>query len=159
MNTIHITHNSPNSHFPSFPILPMNTSNITHIESMIPLTRQYNVPRFITYKNGELIDQDGNLTTPEQHQTTHTEILSTISTQCLFCHISPDASFQQPLDTYIPIKPIPIKNETQPPFFLEQPKLVGTKREKVDLGLDNLPWVTDNSWNDIIMSATTFDKL
>jgi hypothetical protein len=122
MNIIHnITHNLPNLHFPSFPILPMNTSTTTSFE-----LRSTEFPRTPTLRYGVL---------------TH----------------SFDASFQQLLD--IPIKPIPIKNETPltTPFFLEQPKLVGTKREKVDLGLDNLPWVSDNSWNEILQSATPFD--
>jgi hypothetical protein len=126
MNIIHnITHNLPNSHFPSFPILPMNTSTTKTYEG--------NKPSPVIPRTPTLLRRYGVLT-----------------------H-SFDASFQQLSD--IPIKPIPIKNETPltTPFFLEQPKLVGTKREKVDLGLDNLPWVSDNSWNEILQSATPFD--
>lgn len=151
-----------------------NTSDFTIFEPeyiklpTIPLTRRCNTPEFLTYKNNNFTDQHGNLTTlAHQHSPTLEQIHYTIRNQRELSNITDNTQFKLLFDNYTTELPsinnIPIYTTTTTttgsPFFLEKPKLIATKREKVDLGLDNLPWITDNSWNEILGSATTPDGL
>jgi len=67
-----------------------------------PLVRQSNKPRFLTYENGVLVDQDGAPTTPEKHNTTHAKILEDIRKHRHLCFIEDDAAFLALLAKYIP---------------------------------------------------------
>lgn len=91
------------------------------------LVRQTNTPKFLKYENGVLVDQDGNLTTPEQHNTTHAEILGNIRKHRQLCFIKDDDNFLALLAKYIPqvIK-------------VEMPKLERTNRPKIDLGFPKI---------------------
>jgi hypothetical protein len=66
------------------------------------LVRQSNKPRHLTYENGILVDQDGKPTTPEQHNTTHLEILENIRKQRHLCFIDDDDEFLDIIAKYIP---------------------------------------------------------
>jgi hypothetical protein len=92
-----------------------------------PLVRQTNTPKFLTYENEVLVDQDGNPTTPEQHNTTHAEILGNIRKHRHLCFIKDDDNFLALLAKYLPqvIK-------------VEMPKLERTNRPKIDLGFPQL---------------------
>ena len=58
----------------------------------IPLRRQQNQPRYLTYTNDcTLVDQDGQPTTPEQHNTTHFDIISEIRKYRRWMGLSDDA--------------------------------------------------------------------
>jgi hypothetical protein len=65
--------------------------------------RQSNKPRFLTYENGVLVDQDGHPTTPEKHNTTHAKILGDIRKHRHLCFIEDDAEFLALLAKYIPL--------------------------------------------------------
>lgn len=56
----------------------------------IPMQRQFNAPQFMVYSNGLLINQDGNITTPEENNTTHEEITETIKRQREMCGLDLD---------------------------------------------------------------------
>lgn len=47
----------------------------------IPMVRQEIEPKFVIFSNGLYIDQDGNLTTPEEHGMTHENVLSAMAEQ------------------------------------------------------------------------------
>jgi hypothetical protein len=66
--------------------LDIDMQNITPI----PFERQSNTPRYLTYKNGILVDQTGQPTSPELHNTTHEQIIETIRKYRELCRILPD---------------------------------------------------------------------
>ena len=138
MNTLYLYHSA----FIFLPTIPMNSSTNTTttplckeemdlkaLETVKPplLVRQTNKPRYLTYENGELVDQNGNPTTPEQHNTTHIEILENIRKHRHLCFIRDDDEFLSLLAKYIPQN-----------IKIEMPKLERTNRPKVDLGLPPL---------------------
>ena len=68
----------------------------------IPLTRQQNQPRFLKYiPDGTLVDQDGTPTTPEQHNTTHFDIISDIRKYRRWMGLSDDAFIVELIHKYL----------------------------------------------------------
>lgn len=81
--------NTPNMYFPSLyveqkDILPPASA------TRIPLVYQSNKLPYLKYKNGVLVDQHDHPTTPEEHNTTHAEILKDICDQHHMHNISED---------------------------------------------------------------------
>ncbi len=68
----------------------------------IPLTRQQNQPRFLKYTpDGTLVDQDGTPTTPEQHNTTHFDIISNIRKYRRYVGLDDDAFIVELIHKYL----------------------------------------------------------
>ena len=107
----------------------MDWFTLEHIQPVL-LVRQSNTPRYLTYENEILVDQSGNPTTPEEHNTTHAEILGNIRKHRQWCRMEDDDEFMALLAKYLP-QTIQIQ--------IEMPKLERTNRPSVDLGLDTLP--------------------
>jgi hypothetical protein len=131
INTSQFTYETPNvvsSGIPQ-PLTEEEELDLLALDTMTPppLVRQTNTPRYLTYENGILVDQYGNSTTPEQHNTTHAEILKYIHKHRQWCRIEDDDEFRALVAKYLPqvIK-------------VEMPKLERTNRPKVDLGLPPL---------------------
>lgn len=68
--------------------------------SPIPMVRQTTCAPLLRYENGILVDHYGNPTTPEEHQTTHAEILENIRAHRRLCNIEDDEEFLALINTY-----------------------------------------------------------
>ena len=117
------------------------------------VVRQTNTPRYLTYENGILVDQYGNPTTPEEHNTTHAEILKDIRNHRQWCRMEDDDELRTLLAKYLPqvIQVRQVRSEERTKDLedlpakmvyhrrrIEMPKLERTNRPKVDLGLPPL---------------------
>jgi hypothetical protein len=90
----------------------------------IPMVRQETRYRFIVFANGLYIDQDGNITTPEEHGRTHESILAEMAERGFDMHIGgseeeEDEYIGEPIlpDIQLPIVPadqVPENAEAQP---------------------------------------------
>jgi hypothetical protein len=67
----------------------------------IPLERQSNTPRYLTYTDGILVDQTGQPTSPELHNTTHEQIIETIRKYRELCRMPDDETITSLLEKYV----------------------------------------------------------
>jgi hypothetical protein len=156
INTSQFTYETPNvvsSGIPQ-PLTKEEEQDLLSLDTMTPppLVRQTNTPRYLTYENGILVDQYGNSTTPEQHNTTHAEILKYIHKHRQWCRIEDDDEFRALVAKYLPqvIQVQQVRSEERTKDLedspkmvyhrrrIEMPKLERTNRPKVDLGLPPL---------------------